>query len=83
MVWRHGLPDCTVLVKPCLRLHEVEYPLLLVVRYAYLHYTEEVGLREVVHDTGNISIHVDASEDMTHRQFRIGRLGVGIAECSI
>ena len=36
-------------------LHEVENPLLEVVKHADLHCMEEVGLREVSHDTGNMS----------------------------
>jgi hypothetical protein len=44
---------------------------------------EEIGLREVAHDTGNMSKHVESSVNMAQRQFGIGFLGVGIAERSI
>jgi hypothetical protein len=44
---------------------------------------EEVGLREVAHDTGNMSKHVEFSVNMARREFGIGCLGVGIAERSI
>jgi len=44
---------------------------------------EEVGLREVAHDTGNMSKHVESSVDMARREFGIGCLRVGIAERSI
>jgi hypothetical protein len=41
---------------------------------------EEVGLREVAHDTGNMSKHVESLLNMAPREFGIGCLGVGIAE---
>jgi hypothetical protein len=41
---------------------------------------EEVGLREVAHDTGNMSKHVESSVNMARREFGIRRLDVGIAE---
>jgi hypothetical protein len=44
---------------------------------------DEVGFREVAHDTGNMSKHVESSVDMARREFGIGCLGVGIAERSI
>jgi hypothetical protein len=66
-----------------MRLHEVDNPLLEVVNHADLHCMEEVRLREVAHDTGNISEHVESSVDMARHAFGIGCLGVGIAECSI
>jgi hypothetical protein len=44
---------------------------------------EEVGLREVSHNTGNMSKHVESSVNMARREFGIGCLGVGIAERSI
>jgi len=65
------------------RLHEVENPLLGVVNHADLHCVEEVGLREVAHDTGNMSKHVVSLVHMAQRGFGIGCLGVGIAEHSI
>jgi hypothetical protein len=44
---------------------------------------EEVGLREVAHNTGNMSKHVESSVNMARREFGIGCLGIGIAEHSI
>jgi len=65
------------------RLHEVENPLLEVVKHADLHCVEEVGLREVAHNTGNKSKPVESSVNMVRREFGICCLGVGIAERSI
>jgi hypothetical protein len=65
------------------RLHEVENPLLEVVKHADQHSMEEVGLREVAHDTGTRSKHGESLVDMVQRDFGIGCLGVGIAERSI
>jgi len=61
----------------------VENQLLEVVKDADLHCMEEVELREVAHDTGNMSKQVESSVDMARREFGIGSLGVGIAEHSI
>ena len=47
-----------------MRLHEVENQLLQVVKYADLHCVEEVGLRDVAHDTGNMSKHAESSVNM-------------------
>ena len=47
-----------------MRLHEVEYPLLKVVRHADLDCMEEVGLWEVAHDTGSMSKHVESLVNM-------------------
>jgi len=80
---RHGQPDCIVLVKLFVRLHEVENPLLEVVKHANLHCMEEVGLPEVAHDTANMSKHVESSVDIARRDFGIGWVGVLIAERSI
>jgi hypothetical protein len=44
---------------------------------------EEVRLRKVTQNTGNMSKHVESSVDMARREFGIGCLGVGIAERSI
>jgi hypothetical protein len=44
---------------------------------------EEVGDREVIHDTGNMSKHVEISVDMVRQEFGIGCLGVGIVARSI
>jgi len=61
---RNRLPDCIVLVESFVRLHEVENQLLQVVKYADLHCVEEVGLRDVAHDTGNMSKHAESSVNM-------------------
>jgi hypothetical protein len=65
------------------RLHEVENLLLEVVKRADLHCMEQVGLREVAHDTGNMSKCVEFSVNMARQEFRIGCLHVGIVERSI
>jgi len=65
------------------RLHEVENPLLELVQHADLHCIEEVGLREVPHNTGNVSKQVESSLNMARPQFSIGCLGVGIPQRSI
>jgi hypothetical protein len=83
VVSRHRLPDCIVLVEPFVRLHEVENPLLEVVKLANLHCMEEVVHREVAEDTGNMSKPIESSVNMVPREFGIGCLGVRIAECSI
>jgi hypothetical protein len=44
---------------------------------------EEVRLRVIAHNTGNMSKHVESSVNMAQREFGIGCLGVGIAERSI
>jgi len=65
------------------RLHEVENPLLELVKHADLHCMEVVRLREVAHNTGNM-LKLDASlVNMARREFGIGCLSVGIAEHSI
>jgi len=61
----------------------VENPLLEVVKHTDLHCMEEVGLREVAHNKGNVSKHVESSVNMARREFGIDCLGVGIAERSI
>jgi hypothetical protein len=72
-----------LLVEPSIRLVELENPLQEVVNHANLHCMEEVGLREVANDTGNMLKHVESSVNMARREFGIGCLGVGIAERSI
>jgi hypothetical protein len=42
----------------------MENPLLEVVKHADLHCMEEVGLREIPHNTGNMSKHVESSVNM-------------------
>jgi len=66
-----------------MRLHEVENPHLDVVYHADLQCMEVLGLREVAHDTGNMSKHAESSVDMVRREFGIGCLGVGIPERSL
>jgi hypothetical protein len=65
------------------RLHEVENPLLEVIKHADLNCMEEVGLWDVAHDTGNMSKQIESSVNMVQQEFGIGCLGVGIAERSI
>jgi len=80
---RHGYPGCILLVKPFVHLHDMENPLLEVVKHADLHCMEKIRLREDSHDTGNMSKHVESAVDTARREFGISRLGVGIAERSI
>jgi hypothetical protein len=56
-LWQAGTNKHITLywLKPFVSLHEVEKPLLEVVKHADLHWMEEVGLREVAHDTGIMS----------------------------
>jgi len=61
-------------------LHEVENPLLEVIKYADLHCMEEVRLWEVTHHSGNMSKHIESSVVMTRRQFGVSVLGAGITE---
>jgi hypothetical protein len=44
---------------------------------------EEVGLREVAHNTGNLSKDIASSVHMVRREFGIHYLGVGTVERSI
>jgi len=44
--------------------HEVEYPLLEVIKYGNLKCVEEVRLWEVAHNTGTMSKHVESSVNM-------------------
>jgi len=44
---------------------------------------EEVGRREVAHNTGNMSKYVESSVNTGRRELGIGCLGVGLAERSI
>ena len=71
-----------------MHLHEVENPLLEVVKHADLHCMEEIGLsedelRKVAQNPENVSKHVESSLTMGRREFSIGCLCVGIAERSI
>jgi hypothetical protein len=72
-----------IVVEPLVCLHEVENPILEVVKHSDLHCMEKVGLRNVAHDTGNTSKHIESSLNMVRREFAIGCLGVGITERSI
>jgi hypothetical protein len=62
------------------RLHEVENPLLEVVKHADLHCLKEVELRKVAQNTVNMSKHVESLVNIAQQDFGIGCLGVGIAE---
>ena len=66
-----------------MRLHEVENPLLQVVKHADQHCMEQVRLREVAHDTRNMLKHFESSVKMARQEFCIGCLGIRIGECSI
>jgi hypothetical protein len=44
---------------------------------------EEVGIRKVAHDTGNMPKHFESLVIMARRELGMGCLGVGIAERSI
>jgi len=83
MVSRYRLPYCIVLVKPFVCLHEVENPLPEVIKHADLHCMEDVGLREVAHDTGNMLKHVESLVNTVRPVFGISCLGGGIGERSI
>ena len=65
-----------------MHLHEGENPLLQVVKHADPHCMEEVGLREVTHNTGNMSKQVESMVNIARREFCISCLGVGLAERS-
>jgi len=64
-------------------LHEVENPLLEAVEHAEMHWIEEVSLREIAHNPGNISKHVESFVTMMWRDFGTGCIGVHITESSI
>ena len=64
-------------------LHDVENPLLEVIKHGDLLSIEEVEFREVAHDTGKMSKHVESLVNMARREFGIGYLRVGIPEHSI
>jgi hypothetical protein len=61
----------------------VENPLLEVVKHADLHCMEEVGFREIAHNTWNMSKHFESWVNMARQEFSIRFLGVGIAERSV
>jgi hypothetical protein len=64
-------------------LHEVENPLLEVVKHADQHCMEEIGLWEVAYDIGNMVKHIESLVNMLRQEFHIGCLCGGIAEHSI
>jgi hypothetical protein len=64
VVSRYRYADCIPLVEPFVRLHEVENPLLEVIKHANVHCMEEVRLQEVAHDKGDMSKHIESSGDM-------------------
>ena len=66
--------------EPFVCLHDVENPLLEVVKDADLQCMEQVVLREVAHNAGNMSKHVESMANMARQEFGISCLGVGIAE---
>jgi hypothetical protein len=65
------------------RLHEVENPVLDVSKHVNLHCMEEVGLRKVARNTGNMSKHIESSVRMARQDLGSSCLGVDIAERSI
>jgi len=62
-------------------LHEVENPLLEVVKHGDLYCMEEVRLREVATNMGNLSKHVESSVNMVRKVFGISCHDVGTTEC--
>jgi hypothetical protein len=58
----------------------VENPLQDVVKYADLHYMEEVGIGEVAHDTGNMLNHLESSVNIVRQVFGNCCHGVAIAK---
>jgi hypothetical protein len=64
-------------------LLELANPFPEVVKHANLRCMEDVGLREIAYNTGNVSKHVEYSVNMGGREFGIGCRGVGWAERSI
>jgi len=61
-------------------VHEVANPFLEEVKHADQHCMEEVGLREVTHNSGNMSKHVKSFVYVAWQGFSKGCLGVLIAE---
>ena len=83
MVSRNGYPDYIELVELFVCLHEVQNPLLEAVKHAELYcMEEEVGLREVTHDKGNMSKPIQSLVNTVWQVLGIGSLSVGIAERS-
>jgi hypothetical protein len=65
------------------RLHEVENPLLELIKDANLHCIEEFPFRQVAHDTGNMLNQVESPVNMEQQELNIGWLCVSITEGSI
>jgi hypothetical protein len=59
--------------------HEVQNPLLEVVKHAVLNCMQKVELRQVAHNARTRLIHVESSVSMMRGEFSIGFLAVGIA----
>jgi hypothetical protein len=78
MLCRYGQSDCSVLVKPFMRLHEEENPLLLVMKDANLPCMEQVRCREAAHNTGNMLKHDVSSVSITLGQLGSSWVGIGI-----
>jgi hypothetical protein len=57
-VSRDGSPDCPGLVELFVHLYEVQNSPLEEFKYINLYLMEEVRLREVTHNTGNVSKHL-------------------------
>jgi len=73
-------PYCIVLVVPFVRLRIVQSPLREVVEHADQHCMEEVGPREVAHETGNMWKRVECSVILARWVFGISYLEIGITE---
>ena len=83
MVSRHGEPDCIVHFEPFVCVHEVENPLLEVVKHADLHCMEQVGLQVMTHNIGIMSKHVESSVNMARQEFVTSCIVICIVEHSI
>jgi hypothetical protein len=83
VVRRHGQSYFIVHVELFVHLHEVENPLLEVVRHADLHCREEARYREGTYDTGNILKHTESSIHPAWQVICIGWVGVVIDQLSI
>jgi len=83
VISRHSNPDCIVLVDPFVSLYKLKNPFLNVVNHADVHYLEKFGLREVAHNSGNMSKHTATLVNIARQEFGTGCLCVGIAERSI
>jgi hypothetical protein len=82
-VSRYGSAYCIVLAELFIRLHDVDHPLMVVVKHADLHCIEEVGLRAATYDTRNKLKHFESSVTMMRHEFAMGYVGVGITTHSI